>query len=315
MKIQSFSTTDRRLRVLLKSLYTRRFWSFVILVILLLGDTISQAQQIISDSVEIEGHYRVFHFHKPTQKLKNPSLIFVMHGSGGNGKDMMKGAVKMEQKTNAENAIAVYPDGYKKFWNECRKAAPVPANQENINEQAFFQSVINYFVKKYHVNKRYVFAVGTSGGGHMAYKLGLTMPESFRAITALIANLPDTNNIDCTPVGKPLPVMIVNGTNDNINPYNGGEVKIGFNMGFVRSTDRTFHYWSELAGYKGDPVKEDVPNTDPNDGRTIERYTYKEKGKPEVVLLKVIGGKHDYPNDIDIHTEAWEFFKRQMKGE
>ena len=34
-----------------------------------------------------------------------------------------------------------------------------------------------------------------------------------------------------------------------------------------------------------------------------------EIGKKEVVLLKVIGGKHDYPGDINVHRYAWEFFK------
>lgn len=43
----------------------------------------------------------------------------------------------------------------------------------------------------------------------------------------------------------------------------------------------------------------------------IERYIYKKKGKPGIVLLKVIGGKHDNPKDIDVYEEAWEFFKRQ----
>jgi polyhydroxybutyrate depolymerase len=84
-------------------------------------------------------------------------------------------------------------------------------------------------------------------------------------------------------------------------------------MGNVRSTDRTFQYWASLAGYKGNPAKSLLSDTDPGDGKTIEQYTYKQKGKPEVTLMKVIGGKHDYPNDIDVHVEAWEFFKRVMK--
>jgi polyhydroxybutyrate depolymerase len=112
-------------------------------------------------------------------------------------------------------------------------------------------------------------------------------------------------------VGKPIPVMIVNGTQDPINPYEGGEVKIGFSMGYVRSTEQTFQYWATLAGYTGKPVQESVADSDPQDGKTIERYTYQKKGKPEIVLLKVIGGKHDYPGDIDVHVEALEFFKRQ----
>jgi polyhydroxybutyrate depolymerase len=175
--------------------------------------------------------------------------------------------------------------------------------------------MIEYFEKQYKINTKKIFAVGTSGGGHMAYKLGLTMPEKFKAITAIIANLPDTNNIDCVEKHVPLPVMIINGTFDKVNPYEGGEVIIQNNLslGFVRSTNRTFEYWSSLAGYKGSPKMESLPDNDPNDGKTIERYTFKEKNKPEVTLLKVIGGKHDYPNDINVYLEAWEFFKRQMK--
>jgi polyhydroxybutyrate depolymerase len=106
--------------------------------------------------------------------------------------------------------------------------------------------------------------------------------------------------------------MIINGTADPLNRYEGGMMQSGnFIMGTVRSTDQTLHYWSSLAGYEGDPVKEHIADNDPADGKTIERYTYKKEGKPEVVLLKVVGGKHDYPNDIDVHVEAWEFFKRQ----
>ena len=48
--------------------------------------------------------------------------------------------------------------------------------------------------------------------------------------------------------------------------------------------------------------------------KTIESYTFKKAGKPEVTLLKVIGGKHDYPNDIDVYLFAWDFFKRQLAG-
>ena len=269
--------------------------------------------QIVDDSLLIEGHYRTFHYLKPSQA--NASLVFVLHGSGGNGIQMRTRAKALEEIAPTENILLVYPDGYKNFWNECRKTANSAANLENINENAFFESMIIYFREHYQINEKYVFAVGTSGGGHMAYKLGLTMPEKFGAITALIANLPDLNNIDCSEKKKALAVMIVNGTADKTNPYEGGEVIIRNNLslGFVRSTDETFSYWSSLAGYKGSPKQESLPDKDSKDGKTIEKYTFKKKRKPEVTLLKVNNGRHDYPNDIDVHLEAWEFFKRAMK--
>jgi polyhydroxybutyrate depolymerase len=246
--------------------------------------------QVIIDSLQIDGNYRSFVFNKPTAARDDGSLVFVMHGSGGNAQGFMKGTENLLNKTANENVIFVYPNGYKHYWNECRKASTAETNVININEEAFFQKMIDYFKTRYHVSEKKVFAVGTSGGGHMAYKLAITMPSKFAAVTAIIASLPDTDNFDCVESKVAVPIMIVNGTADPLNKYEGGMIQLGtVTLGKVRSTESTFQYWASLAGYKGDPVKASIPDNDPNDGKTIERYTYKEKGKPEVVLLKVIG--------------------------
>lgn len=270
--------------------------------------------QVITDSLLIENHTRTFHYNQPKQPGENASLVFILHGSGGNGRNMIKAASKLEEKSVSENIILVYPDAYKNFWNECRKAATSAANLENINENDFFKKMIEYFTNRFQINSRNVFVIGTSGGGHMAYKLALTMPQSLNAVTSIIASLPDTSNMDCIESGAPISVMIINGTDDTLNRYNGGDMKIpGTNLGKVRSTENTFKYWAGLAGYTGEPIKENLPDVDTSDGKTIERYSYKQKSKPEVVLLKVIGGRHDYPNDINVYLEAWEFFKRHMR--
>jgi polyhydroxybutyrate depolymerase len=270
-------------------------------------------EDIAHDSVLIEEHYRVFHFKKPPRRNSNTgsSLVFIMHGSGGTGMGIRKAALKLEAKADDENFIIVYPDGYKNFWNDCRKASASVANQENINEQAFFSAMIDYF-KMYGIDTKKVFAAGMSGGGHMAYKLAMTIPDQFRAITAVVANLPDSINMDCGESKKRVAVMIINGTADPVNPDGGGEVKTGIVMGTVRSTEQSFQYWARIDGYKGVPEKSYLPDTDP-DGKTIEKYTYKSSSKPDVILLKVINGKHEHPTDIDAYSEAWKFFKRQMK--
>ena len=280
--------------------------------LMLIGGKLASAQTL-SDSLMIESHYRSFDF-IPSSKPK-ASLVFVLHGSQGDGKVIRKdnrAEQKIEEIAPQENILLVYPNGYKRYWNECRKTANSAANLENINEEAFFSQMIDYFATKYQIDEKKVFAIGTSGGGHMAYKLALTIPEKFRAITAIIANLPDTNNIDCAEKHIAKPVMIINGTADPINPYQGGEVKLGPNisLGLVRSTDRTFQYWANLAGYSGTPDMEAMPDKDPNDGKIVEKYAFRSKNKPEITLFKVIGGKHDYPNDIDVYLEAWAFFKR-----
>jgi polyhydroxybutyrate depolymerase len=271
--------------------------------------SIGASAQLVSDSFLIDGHYRTFHFNQPAEDIANGSLFFILHGSGGNGIKSMKGAKKILSIADSENLMLVFPDGYKRNWNECRKNAPAAANMEDVDENTFFTKMIDYCVANYKIDPSKVFVAGSSGGGHMAYKLAFTMPEKFKAITAIVANIPDTGNMDCMEKRMPIPVMIINGTMDSTNPYNGGKVK---NKGLVRSTDETFRYWASLAGYKGEPLMEAEPDDDTTDDKSIERYTYKKKGKPEIVLLKVINGVHGNPKIIDTYGECWKFFKRQM---
>jgi polyhydroxybutyrate depolymerase len=282
--------------------------SKTIISIILFFFLIKLNAQVVNDSILIDGHYRTFHFNLPPQNSVDASLIFVLHGSGGNGLKSMKGSSKLLDVANKENLLILFPDGYLKNWNECRKNAPAAANLENIDENTFFNKMIDYCATKYLINRKNVFAIGTSGGGHMVYKLAMTMPEKIKAITAIVANLPENNNMDCIDKKMPIAVMIINGTNDLTNPYNGGiSAK---NKGLVVSTDETFHYWATVNGYKGSPSMELLPDLEA-DGKTIEKYIYKQKGKPEVVLLKVINGEHNNPKDIDVFLESWNFFKRQ----
>ena len=281
-----------------------------LLVVLLYPFSMAAHCQLITDSILIENHYRSFSYNMPSGNITNGSLMFVMHGSGGNSNDMIKPATKLESIAAKEKLLIVYPNGYQHFWNECRKYSNAVANKEDVNEQAFFTTMIDYFQKKYGISQQKVFAAGFSGGGQMAYKLALTMSGTFKGVTAVVANMPDAASCDCVLAGKPMPVMIINGTDDKTNPYNGGEMFVNnASFGVVLSSEKSLAYWATLAGYKGTAKKTLLPDTDPADHKTIEKYSYHRKNKPTVTLLKVVGGHHDYPNDIDVYTYAWEFFK------
>lgn len=285
-----------------------------VLTTVLIIFSLAAQSQLLTDSILIEQHYRTFSYNTPAGNMAGGSLMFVMHGSGGSSSDMLKRTIKLEAIAAKEKLLLVYPDGYKHFWNECRKFSTAVANKENINEQAFFTAMITYFEMKYGVSKNKIYAAGFSGGGHMAYKLAATLPNQIKAIAAVVANMPDSASMDCTLAGKALPVLIINGTLDNVNPYNGGEMFVSnASFGVVRSSENTFNYWASLAGYAGNPKKIVLPDTDPEDKKTIEAYTFNKKNKPTVSLLKVIGGKHDYPNDIDVYVYAWRFFSTASK--
>jgi polyhydroxybutyrate depolymerase len=264
--------------------------------------------QLMTDSILVDSHNRVFKYNKPQNK--NSSLIFVMHGSGGNALQMISKATNLETQSQKENIILVYPEGYKNVWNECRKAATTIANIENIDEGNFFNKMIVYFEERYQINRNNVFAIGFSGGGHMAYKLGVTMPNQFAAITVVAASMPEVDNMDCVELKKPVGVMIVNGTADSVSHYLGGEMKAtGMVLGRVRSTEETFQYWSAINSCSRKLQKKLLPDPDTTDNITIEKYSYKKRKGSEVILLKVINGKHEFPKDVDVFMEAWTFLK------
>ena len=157
-----------------------------IIVSVLLLVSLHAHSQLITDSVLIEQHYRTFNYNSPASDIKGGSLMFVMHGSGGNSIEVMKHAVKLEAVSAKDKLLVVYPNGYQHYWNECRKYSNASANKENINEEAFFTAMINYFKKKYSINTAKVFAAGFSGGGQMSYKLAMTMPAKIKAIAAVV---------------------------------------------------------------------------------------------------------------------------------
>jgi polyhydroxybutyrate depolymerase len=285
----------------------------VFFILSLIAACRSSYAQYITDSIEVDHRYRSFSFQALDSAQKEHTVIFILHGSGGTGKDMMLPSVGLQKIAATEHLLLVYPVGYKHFWNECRKGATSEANRLDINEEGFFNAMIEYLSTRYGVNTKSFFAIGLSGGGHMAYKLGLTMSDRFKAVSAIVANLPDTANLDCAEAKKPLAVMITNGTKDPLNHYEGGDIIInGNNWGAIRSTERTFAYWARLAGYSGEPTVTRLPDTDTANDQTITQYSFNQRGKPEVTLLKVNGGTHAFPKDIDIFMESWAFFKREM---
>lgn len=268
--------------------------------------------QVIRDSLLIEGHYRSFCFKKPVHDTKGGSLVFAIHGSGGIAENFMKITQKIDGKMAEDNFMLVFPQGYKRYWNECRKASTAEANRIDIDEEAFFEAMIRYFVRNYRIDRKKVFVSGVSGGGQMAYKMGMRLPRSFRAIAAFVANMPAAENMDCIASGKPVPTLIINGTADPVNPHEGGEMKAGLPLGKVVSTAESFRYWANLAGYSGEPVSRVLPDPVPGNNISMESYTYREKAKPEVTLIKVINGVHGQPEDLDFYTEVWDFFRRQL---
>ncbi len=256
--------------------------------------------ELSTDSINIEGVYRSFEYYVPDNLKNTPSLMFFMHGSGGTI-ERIRSATNYEFEKIArerKNYIIVYPLGFNNYWNDCRASADYDANKEDINEIAFFNDMIDYFVGRFKVDPDSVFASGVSNGGHMCFKLAYEMPEKFKGIAPLLANLPDKSNNDCLPKEIPISIMIINGTDDPINPYEGGWVVVrkDSTRGKVVSTKQTIKYWANLLTCNYGTQELNYPDITPEDNSTLQHFKFKcPDSQMSVEIVNIINGGHTIP--------------------
>ncbi|MDG2060667.1 MAG: PHB depolymerase family esterase [SAR86 cluster bacterium] len=239
-----------------------------------------------------DGLERSFDVYIPSTLSINPPAIFVFHGSFGKSEDMRWiTGYDFEYLAEEKGFLVVYPQGYKNFWNDCRASADYLANLENIDDLGFFKKVVKLIVKDFKVDPTKIITTGLSNGGHMVYKLALEAPEDVFIAAPLAANLPVEENSDCTPSGLAVHMMIFNGTNDPINPFDGGVVKLQGNAsrGAVLSSDDTYKYWVNLIG----PAREDTFLYEEKDGDIKTSVTRKQSnGKRVVALYSLVNSGH-----------------------
>ncbi len=247
---------------------------------------------------------------------KKRPLVFVFHGSMGTAERVRQSpAYEFDLLADQHDFLVVYPQGYKNHWNDCRGTADYAANTENIDDIGFVRDMLDLLDNEYGIERRQVFATGHSNGGQMAYKLALEAPELVAAIAPISASLPDAAHLDCNQRGVALPVAIFNGTEDPVNPYQGGLVRVFGNSsrGVVLSSADTAAYWARLAGAAA-PVKIEHPQIDGNDSTSIIEQRWTNNSGLQVRLYTLQGSGHVIPTLLRRYPRALGGDARDMSG-
>ena len=256
-----------------------------------------------NESLSSGGIERSFSYYLPSNLQGEAALIFVLHGSMGNGdKVREQTGFEFDRLAQTHQFIPVYANGFENHWNDCRASADYSANTENIDDVSFIRQVIAVFVERHNIDPDKVFVTGHSNGGHMAYKLALEAPELVRAIAPISASLPVDQNLDCDKSGLPIAVAIFNGTEDPVNPYDGGLVGIAGNTsrGLVLSSMDTANYWASLAGANTELAPEIMafPELDGVGSTSVTaRHWHGDKGVA-VRLYTLTGSGHVIPSKL-----------------
>ena len=227
-------------------------------------------------------------------------LLIVLHGGGGTPEGMVKLTKnRFNELADSSDFFVAYPGGLGRSWNDFRDDAKGYAHSEKIDDVGLISALIDRLAVEYSIDKDRVFATGISNGGFMSFRLGCELSGKIRGIAAVAATNPPDQAPRCAPA-RPISVMIINGTDDPIVPYNGGEVRLlGSSRGAVTSTDDTARFWARFDKCPDNPTVEKLPDSDPGDNTRVKKISYGPcGGGTRVVLYRVEGGGHTWPGGL-----------------
>ena len=278
-------------------------------------------------TMTVSGLTRTYSTYLPRDLAKGAPLVVVMHGAGENGARIrVETGYGFERLADEHGFAVVYPNAYEGYWDICTVAGDVSANGRNIDDVGFLTALADKLVGEIGVDPGRVFAAGSSRGGFMAFRLALEAPSRFRAVAAVSANVPSPENFKCKPAGPGTPsVMIMNGTDDPLVPFDGGSVSLFglfYKLGKVRSSRESGQYFADLNHITGPPERNETPVAD---GVRVERVLWRNNSTVEVELVAIHGGGHGIPQPYHRRPRLlgpspmepngpamiWAFFERQ----
>lgn len=283
--------------------------------------------ELTAGTIEAGGSARTYRVYTPREQQAGAPLVVVLHGSGQSGAQVrVETGYGFDRLADANGFIVVYPDAFEGFWNACNIVGDYSANALDIDDVGFLTQLVDMLIAERGVDPARVYATGSSRGGAMTYRLALEAPSHFRAVAAVSASLPTPDNFKCAPQGEGSPsVMIMNGVDDPLVPFDGGEVSflgLLYKTGMVRSARQTGQYFADRYAIGEGPA---TSETAAGDGVRVERLLWRNGSAVEVELVAIHGGGHGMPQSYRRHprvlgptaksvngpAEIWRFFQRQ----
>ena len=266
----------------------------------------------------VGGLTRTYVVHAPKgNDLKTPlPVVLALHGATMNG-PMMAWFSGLDRKADEAGFLAVYPNGTGTnssfFWN-----GGGPAAQNNVDDVAFIDALLDDLGRAYPVDARRVYATGMSNGAMMAYRLAAELSGRIAAIAPVSGTV-------ATEIGqpkRPVSVLHFHGTRDEFIPFTGGRgAKSIFGTNY-RPVEDSIRAWVTANGCDKTP-KNDVL-AEAGDGLRVTRRTYGAgREGSEVALVVIDGGGHTWPGkkstaavlgrstrNVSANDLMWEFVQK-----
>ena len=269
-----------------------------------------------------QGRKRSYYAYVPSAAQGRSGLpaVMVLHGGMGSGEGIA-GTSGMTSAADQVGFVALFPNADGTQWNDGR-ATTRSAN----DDVGFVRAVVADASARFGVDGSRVFASGLSNGGLFTQRLACDAAGSFRAFGVIVANMPADLRSSCAP-SRPVPMMFFNGTDDNLMPFGGGEIKSAAGRGAggqVLSYAQTKEFWAGKNGCSSTTGEVAVPDR-AKDGTEVSVEQFRScRGGAELTFYTVEGGGHTWPGsaggrsrlsgavtqDISATSELVRFFGR-----
>lgn len=275
--------------------------------------------------IEHDGRTRTYRVYVPDacNEASPCALVFVLHGRYGTGRSVERWS-RFSAVAADEGFIAVYPDGIDRQWNNGRSPDARNMTVADVNDTGFLLALLATLQEEFPIDADSVFTTGISNGGMMAHRLAHDAPGTFAAIAPVVTAIPE-GQAAAWAEGPPVPVLMINGTDDWLVPWEGGEMFGREGFGKVLSVADTVALWAGRNGCGGEPATETLPARSRRSHVLVETHACTQA---PVVLYRVEGGGHTWPGgarfqfswllgtinrDFDASRVIWAFFKANSR--
>ncbi len=282
---------------------------FALILLLLLGGVLWAQQPKVSflpgdqqGEIIYQGQRRHFLVHIPEDYSgqKGLPLVIALHGGGGNPKAMAK-LTGFSLLADEEGFVVVYPQAVNRHWNDGRGVKRFRSHREEIDDVGFISALIDTMVTRLAVDPERIYATGISNGGMMSLRLGCELSSRLAAIAAVAASMPEKLAKKVVPQA-PLSVLLINGTQDPIVPYEGGGVGLFAKRGRVLPVEKTVEFWVLFNRCKENPSDTLVADK-------VRRTVFAGGAEgTEVVLYTIADGGHIWPGGARRHHRFGSYF-------
>ena len=264
----------------------------------------------------VNGRARSYVLERPAGQGPRPTII-MLHGLGGTGADYARRS-GLAQLAPRQGFAAVFPDGLRNRWNHFLPGKePVAFLLGNPqvgvipDDVGFFKLLVADLVRRGISDPKRIYLAGLSAGGFMTLRMICAEAGLFAAAALLVAAMPERLGAECRP-GKPMPVLMINGTADPIIPYAGGKPAQPGDFFSTWSIERLVGFFGELNGCAGAGEQSVLPNPARN---KVEIVRWPRCAGGPVTFYRVVGGDHGAAWEVKFGELLPEFFRDKVRDD